>query len=136
MPELRRHFQLLEADSHYLDAIGLFWETVAESKTRWVLLHEYPIVSGYNHTETSVGLELPPSYPDTQIDMVYFSPHLARVDGKPVRQLSNRSFDGKAWQRWSRHRTSGNPWRRGYDCIETHLLLVNEWLERELRSSG
>ena len=34
------------------------------------------------------------------------------------------------------HRTNENPWRRGYDCIETHLLLVNEWLARELRGAA
>ena len=42
----------------------------------------------------------------------------------------------RAWQRWSRHRTAVNPWRRGYDCIETHVLLVDDWLEREIRRAA
>ena len=97
-----------------------------------MILHEYPVSGGYNHTTVSAALEVPPSYPDTQIDMVYFHPHLAPANGRAVRQLSTRAFDGKIWQRWSRHRTAANPWRRGYDCIETHVLLVDEWIEREL----
>lgn len=134
--ELRRHFQLPEVDCEYLDRRGLLWEAVLDRNARWVLVHRYPLVGGYNHANASVGLELSQSYPDTQIDMVYFYPQLARVDGKPIRQLRDRSFDGKVWQRWSRHRTKANPWRRGYDCLETHLLLIEEWLEREQRRAA
>lgn len=136
MSDLRRHFELPEFDREYLNGRGLLWEAVIEGSTRWVLLLDYPVFNGYSHRNASVALELSPSYPDTQIDMVYFNPHLARVDGNAVTQLTNRSIDGKIWQRWSRHRTPANPWRRGCDCIETHLLLVDEWLERELRGAA
>lgn len=136
MAEIRRQFELLESDREYLDGRGLVWETLIEGPTRWVLILDYDIGDGYNHKKVNIALELPQSYPDTQIDMVYFNPHLARVDGVGIRQLANRTIDGKAWQRWSRHRTSANPWRRGYDCLETHMLLVDEWLERELRKAA
>jgi hypothetical protein len=42
-------------------------------------------------------------------------------------------LDGKQFQQWSRHRTGANPWRPGLDNVCTHLLLVNSWLEKELR---
>ncbi|MGO9145120.1 MAG: E2/UBC family protein, partial [Desulfomonilia bacterium] len=118
------------------DTRGLPWEAVIEGNSRWILLPDYPIIEGYNLRNIDVALELSQSYPDTQIDMVYFNPHLTRLDGKSIRQLADRPIDGKIWQRWSRHRTQANPWRRGYDCIETHLLLVEEWLERELRCAA
>ncbi len=136
MSEYRRQFELLEFDREFLDSCGLLWETVIDGNTRWVMLPDYPVIIGYSYTSVSIALELSPSYPDTQIDMVYFNPHLARVDGKAIKQLATRSIDGKIWQRWSRHRTEANPWRRGYDCIETHFLLVDEWLERELRCAA
>jgi hypothetical protein len=133
---LRRQFVLPEADLEYLEGRGLPWETVIEGNTRWVLVHRYPLVSGYSIERTSIALELSPSYPDTHINMVYFCPHLCRNDGGIIRQLSSRSIDGQDWQRWSRHRTKENPWRRGYDCIETHLLLVDEWVQREFRGTA
>lgn len=136
MVDLRRQFELLEFDREYLDGRALVWETIIEGKTRCVLLIGYEIAAGYIYDNVNIALELPQSYPDTEIDMVYFNPHLARVDGVAIRQISDRTIDGKAWQRWSRHRTSANPWRRGYDCIETHMLLVDEWLDRELRNAA
>jgi Prokaryotic E2 family E len=134
--DFRRHFELPGSDLQYLERRGLPWEAVLDGNVRWVILHEHPVPTGYNYTAASTALQLSASYPDTQIDMVYFYPHLSRANGRPVPRLSNHSFDGKTWQRWSRHRTPANPWRRGYDCIETHILLVDEWLEREIRRAA
>ncbi len=133
MNEPRRHFTLPVCDQEYLDALGMPWEALIEGQTRWVLVHLYRVVPGYSPGEASIALELPAGYPDTQIDMAYFHPHLLRADGKAIPQVTDRPIDCRVWQRWSRHRTGANPWRRDCDCIETHLLLVNEWLERELR---
>lgn len=132
----RRQFELPSFDFEFLKRRRLPWETVIEGSVRWVVLHEYQVVGGYTHTAVSAALQVSQSYPDTQLDMVYFYPHLAPTKGKVVGQLSTHNFDGKTWQRWSRHRTNANPWRRGYDCIETHILLVDEWLERELRRAA
>lgn len=134
--EARRQFELPSFDLEFLEQRGLPWEAVLEGGVRWVVLHEHPVLDGYNHAIVSAALQLSPSYPDTQIDMVYFYPHLSATNGKAIGQLSNQNFDGKSWQRWSRHRTEANPWRRGYDCIETHALLVDEWLEREVRRAA
>ena len=136
MVDCRREFELPSFDLEYLERRGLPWEAVLEASVRWVILHEYSTPTGYNHAAVSAALQLSASYPDTQIDMVYFYPHLNRTNGRPVPKVSNHNFDGKAWQRWSRHRTAVNPWRRGYDCIETHVLLVDDWLEREIRRAA
>ena len=130
MAELRRQFELPEFDREFLESRGLRWETVVERDMRWLVVHEYPVSTGYNVSQASVALQIPASYPDTQIDMAYFFPSLVLVSGRAIPQLTGHAFDGNAWQRWSRHRTEQNPWRRDYDCVETHLLLVDEWLER------
>lgn len=132
MADPRRQFELPGNDTEVLTQRGLTWECVIEGGIHWLVLHEYPISIGYNVPSASTALQIPTSYPDTQIDMVYFCPNLARRDGKSIPQLSDQPFDGRTWQRWSRHRTEANPWRRGYDNVETHLLLVDEWLGREL----
>ena len=54
--------------------------------------------------------------------------------GKAIQALSPENFDGKTWQRWSRHRTQVNLWRPGVDGLATQYALVQEWLERELRN--
>ena len=133
--DVRRQFELPALDREFLDQ-RLPWEALIEKAGRWVILHEYSVPGGYDYAIVSVALQLPESYPDTQIDMAYFYPHLARTTERVIGGLSTKKIDGKTWQRWSRHRTAANPWRRGYDCIETHVLLIDEWLERECRCAA
>jgi hypothetical protein len=130
---MRREFTLPEADVAFLETLGLAWETVIQNNTRWLILHDYESPEGYNQTRVFLGIRISPGYPDTQLDMVYFSPPLARQDGRPIGALSNTTLDGKTYQQWSRHRTGLNPWRPGEDDLSTHLELVKHWLERELR---
>ena len=131
--KLRRDFKLTEEDVECLDAHGFRWETVVEGSTKWLIIHGYPIPDGYNTRAADLALRIPPSYPDDQIDMVYFSPALALTSGKAIRQLSELSIDGKPYQQWSRHRTEANPWRAGLDNVGTHLLQADDWLQRELK---
>ena len=128
---MRRQFHLPENDTEYLDTSNLQWETILEAGHRWLLIHEYSIPTGYNHEKVSVALRIDPGYPNSQIDMAYFSPHVQRRDGKPIGALSMQVLDGKQWQRWSRHRTGANPWRPDVDDISTHMGLTQHWLERE-----
>lgn len=129
----RRQFDLLSEDQEYLESLGLQWETVQDpDMARRVVIHGYPVPSGYNIDKVSVFVYLPPNYPDVQIDMAYFLPHLSRNDNKPIGALSNTVADGQTWQRWSRHRKEHNQWRIGEDNLGTHMALVSSWLEKEL----
>ena len=130
----RRQFELPEEDREFLDnRLGLEWEAVKEGNVRRVVILKFGVSDGYNVTEVDLFLRLETGYPDSQIDMVYFSPGLSLKSGKTIGALSSETFDGRNWQRWSRHRTAENPWIPGIDNIERHLLLVREWLDRELR---
>ena len=130
--KLRRDFKLPEEDVECLNDRGLRWETVMEGGTKWLIIRGYPIPRGYNYEAADLALRIPPSYPDDQIDMVYFHPVLALTTGKTIRQLTPLTIEGKAYQQWSRHRTAANPWRPGLDGVGTHLLQVDDWLYREL----
>jgi hypothetical protein len=129
---VRRAFTLPEIDREFLDSRGKQWETLIEGQSRWVIIDGFALPRGYNHSVVAVALLLQDSYPDVQIDMAYFSPALARADGKVIRALSDRSLDGKTWQQWSRHRVGEGAWRPGIDNIETHLLYVTAFLTQEL----
>jgi len=131
--KLRRDFKLPEEDVETLDALGFKWETVVKGGTKWLIIHAYPIPEGYNHRTADLALRIPPSYPDDQIDMVYFRPALALTTNRPINNLSDATIVGERFQQWSRHRTGANPWRSGLDNVGTHLLQVNDWLRRELK---
>lgn len=128
---MRRQFQLPQSDEAHLESLGRHWETIIEGGARWLLVHGWPSPTGYNHPAVSVAVRIEPGYPDTQLDMVYVFPHLARKDGVGINNLSNQPIDEKNWQRWSRHRTGANPWRPGVDDLSTHLFLVDDWFARE-----
>ena len=122
LPEPRRQFRLPESDESSLDRLGVRWESIVENGLRWLLLLEVPLPAGYNHSTTDIAINIAPGYPPGALDMAYFCPPLARVDARPIPQTQAiQILDGRSWQRWSRHRTSQNPWverwsRFGHSC--------------------
>jgi hypothetical protein len=144
-PTLRREFDLPEEDEDYLNARGLPWETAAvtEQGARglWLFVHEFPLPAGYARADdpnsspiaiATLGIRLT-GYPGGALDMAYFQPPLKRVDSRPIPNLGVLLIDEKSFQQWSRHYTQSNPFRVGVDSISTHILLVEEWLQREFR---
>lgn len=129
----RRHFSLPEEDVDFLESTGLKWETVTEGKLRRVVLRGFPVPAGYTNEHVDLNVRIEATYPDTQIDMVYFHPPVTKIDGKAISATANDPFDGNVWQRWSRHRTAQNPWRPGLDNLRSHIALIKEWLNMELR---
>ena len=128
----RREFVLPEEDQQWLADTQADYELVGADGVRRVVIHNFPVPAGYNHPAVSVYVRIDSGYPDTQIDMAYFFPALDRADGRAIGAISPDTFDGKTWQRWSRHRTGANPWRPGIDNLSTHMAAVAEWLAREL----
>ncbi len=128
----RRDFALPADDQQWLESSSLKYELVTEGGILRVVMYDYPVPPGYNLGQVAANVRIDPGYPDTQIDMVYFWPALARTDSKEIGALTEDSFDGKSWQRWSRHRTGANPWRPGIDNLSTHMAAVEQWLLCEL----
>ena len=128
-----REFDLPEEDVEYLDARGLEWDTIREGGAQWLLLHDFPIPAGYCVSQATVALSITAGYPTSGLDMAYFSPTLALSGGSPIRAADHMvTIRGTAYQRWSRHYSSANPWRPGIDNISTHLGAVEEWLVKEI----
>lgn len=132
---MRREFKLPVEDEAYLDSTGLAWETFIDGALRWLVLLDRPVPAGYSVPRANTGLLIQPGYSDTELDMVYFDPPVSRTDGGPIAALAAQQIQGKAWQRWSRHRTPQNPWRPGVDSVATHLVLVDHWLLKALGSA-
>ena len=128
---MRRQFDLLPEDEQLLNDYGLPWETVVDG-SQWVLIHDFPTHEGYNHKTVIAAIRLETGYPNTPLDMVYFHPALARNDSRPIGATQAvQQIAGVSYQRWSRHRTPQNPWRPTIDSLGTHIVLVEDWLQRE-----
>lgn len=128
---LRRQFDLLPQDQEFLEEYRLDWETIDDG-SQWVLIHKFPTPEGYSHSYVTMAVRIETGYPNTELNMVYFFPALERKDGKKIGATdAKQTIDGKEFQRWSRHRTSKNPWRLGFDYLGTHVILIEDWLERE-----
>jgi hypothetical protein len=130
---LRRQFALLDDDEKFLQDYGMPWETVVDG-SQWVLIHDFPLLPGYNNTVVTAAIRMETGYPNTELNMVYFYPAISRKDGKSIGATeSPQQIDGKVFQRWSRHRTQQNPWKIGRDNLGTHIILIEDWLEREFK---
>ncbi len=128
---IRREFDLLPEDQKYLDEYGLPWETIIDG-SQWILIHDFPTQDGYSHPHVTAAIRLETGYPQTPLDMVYFFPAINRKDGKTIKATQAiQNLDGKSYQRWSRHRTQQNPWKPGQDNLESHFILIEDWLQRE-----
>lgn len=128
----RRQFVLREADQSYLDSLGLAWEALVDDGNFWVVVYDWRLGEGYTASHVDVAIKIEPGYPDSQLDMAYFHPAVFRSDGGVIGATeASQALDGKTWQRWSRHRTVANPWVAGDDDLQTHMTLVQDWLERE-----
>jgi hypothetical protein len=128
---MRRLFELPPEDQQFLDEYGLPWETVVDG-SHWVLIHGFPTQEGYDHPTVTAAIRIETGYPMAALDMVYFFPALARKDGKPIPATqASQQIEDQSYQRWSRHRTGQNPWKIGQDSLGTHIILIEDWLQRE-----
>lgn len=130
--EIRMNFSLPADDAAFLNSKGLQWEALAQNGLNWVIIYNCPVPDGYNVQVVDIALLIPPMYPAAEIDMAYFHPQLSRNNGRPIAALSAQIIDSKTFQRWSRHRNPSD-WRPGLDNLSTHLILVENWLENELK---
>lgn len=128
----RREFTLPARDLVVLAQFGERWETVREGADRWLRISDWPVPCGYRQTVVTLGLLVPPSYPNQGFDMAYFDPPLERSDGKPINAVTPRPCAGRSFQQWSRHRLPTDPWRPDVDGVGTELLRVTEFVRVEV----
>ena len=127
--------RLLEEDEEYLTAKGYEWELRQDGDSGWLLIRGYPLAEGrFDHPRTDLLIRIPPGYNNAKLDMFYVQPHLklAATDRYPdCADEFALNFDGRQWQRFSRHLNDvdGATWKAGVDNLRSFLALVN----RDLR---
>lgn len=132
MQDFRREFKLPREDEEYLDSLNLKWETAIDNGTQWLVIHGWVLPQGFNVKDASLALSVPSNYPESEINMIYVKPDLAKTDSGIINALTSFTIFGEPWQQWSRHRTGENPWIIGEDDVSTHLTLADEWFRREI----
>lgn len=129
----RREFQLPAEDIQFLDEFGCPWEAIQDGSL-WVLLHDFKTPEGYNHRLVTAAIRIETGYPHAALDMVYFYPHLARIDGLEIKATNGvQLIEGEKYQRWSRHYTAQHPFVLGEHNLGTHIYTIEDWLLREFR---
>jgi len=129
----RRHFDLLDVDEKHLDSLGVFWETVIDGASRWLLIRNYQVPPGYTPQMVTLAFLIPPTYPTAQIDMFYTSPKLVLTSGRPIdRTQVTATICGTPFNGWSRHRGPPAPWNPATDNVITHLALVESAIAKEV----
>ena len=127
----RHEFPLSADDTEYMDNTFPGWEAVSEG---YILIPHFPLPGGYTVAETTVAIQIPPGYPATPLDMVYFYPAVLRADGVGIPATEAlQPIDGNMFQRWSRHYRP-ETWMPNEDNLATHILAIGGWLEAALES--
>lgn len=115
-------------DATYLQGRGFAHDVVEDAGQRGVILRAFPLPEGkFNVPSTDVLILLPPGYPDCAPDMFYCLPwlNLAATGAEPRATQVRQMFQGRSWQRWSRHNYE---WRPGVDGLHTMVKRVERAL--------
>ncbi|TWI64378.1 multiubiquitin [Pseudoduganella lurida] len=133
-PSAVRQFRLLPSDETYLDSNHPEWMAIVENGRQWLLLPTYDMPTGYLTSATSLAVEVPQTYPMTQLDMFYVNPPATLASGAtiPATEMME-TIQGLPYQRWSRHRGGRSQWRPGIDNVISHLALVEAALLKEIQ---
>mgnify|MGYP005982699447 FL=1 len=125
----RRDFGLLPTDERYLDEMEYIWETSQDGNSRWLILHDYKLPDGYNHSQINLALSITSGYPVNMLDMFYVYPPLARINGVSIPATeATVVIDGVLYQRWSRHRS----WDPDTDSVISQLAMADGCLQNEV----
>lgn len=128
---VKKQYDLPIEDVQFLDSFQSNVDMIQENNRRWLIVRNYKIPDGYNVEVADLAILVPPHYPTTSLDMMYFHPFLSRKDGAAIGALTNQSIEGKVYQRWSRHRTAANKWNPEIDNVESHIDLMVRCLTAE-----
>lgn len=122
---------LPEFDRDYLMGKGYQFEEKIDANRNGLILRNWILPEGkFNLQMSDLLILIPNGYPEIRPDMWYFNPALLLAPtNRLARQTQvNITFEGKMWQRWSRHYPA-NDWRSGIDGIHTYLKKVQAALE-------
>lgn len=120
---------LAEDDEQFLLAQGWDFETGVDGGLINLTIRGYDLPPGYDAQKADLLLRLPAGFPDARPDMFWLCPPVAfEVGGQPAGSEQREQYEGRTWQRWSRHLSDGD-WRPGVDSLQSYLRFVRTNLQ-------
>lgn len=120
---------LPKEDVDFLGAAGLTYRVFDDGMLNVELL-DFELPPGLNAPRANILFRLSPNYPDTPPDMWWAVPHLTTASGGAIAATESvELYDGRNWQRWSRHLEVGI-WNSGIDGLESYVRLLRTELEK------
>lgn len=114
---------LLPEDSEWLASCGHPFRVFEHAGATCVVLTDIEFAA-YSPDRSNVLIRLPGSYPNGAPDMFWVEPWVRLPNGSLPRNADvAETFDGRSWQRWSRH-YPGPAWRPHVDRIRTYWAWV------------
>lgn len=114
---------LVEDDVAFLESRSWRYEVKPDGQFVCLVIHDYALPTGYVPARADLLLRLPHGFPDAAPDMFWFHPEvLYATGGVPPATNDRLDYDGRIWQRWSRHLATA--WRPGIDNLQTYLRLI------------
>lgn len=118
------------------DILHLKGKDYAFEVERWagficVVIRNFPLPAAYNPQRTDLLLRLAPNFPMACPDMFWTFPHVRLANGAhpTAADVFNEQFQGRVWQRWSRH-PDASRWRPGTDNLKTFLGTIRQELQK------
>lgn len=94
-----------------------------------VVVHDYPLPSGFSPATVDLLVKLPPSFPDAAPDMFWVNPQVRTAAGAAPQGTSMEPLMGSSWQRFSWHLSPG-AWRPGVSTLRDFMRCVRARLEK------
>lgn len=126
---------LSEGDAGYLQARGFDHEVISEDQMFSLIIAGYELPAGYEPSVVDLLLRLPGGFPDAAPDMFWTHPIVSYAGGGvPPASDVRLDYEGRTWQRWSRHLALA--WRPGIDNLQTYLRLIRTDLEKAVMAAA
>jgi Prokaryotic E2 family E len=118
-----------QKDELYLRERGFNFELKQGTNEVYLVIHGWEFPAAYNSRVADVLIIIPPSYPLNKLDMFWTIPDikLAATGAWPEAAAEHQTYDGKTWQRWSRH---VEEWRPGVDSLRTFIAAITSEINR------
>jgi hypothetical protein len=128
---------LPEADVRYLEGLGHEWTETLEHGHVCVVVKDWHLPPGYRPEAVDLLVRLPPGYPDTAPDMVWWRPDVvvASTGQPPPASDVRETYLELSWQRLSRHLDAG-AWVSGTDTLESFLAVIRKDLHLEQQEAA
>src|SRR5690606_24945561 len=95
-----------------------------------IVIQDYQFPEYYQPRQASLLLIFPAGYPNAKPDMFWTTPDIRLCDGSwPLSSAHHQDFNGRTWQRWSRHI---NTWRPGIDNLKSFMTSVRTEINKGL----